>query len=406
MQGSLRLQRGRATVMVAAVLALAAVAAVMLATSGASTAAAAPAKAAAAKAPVYIGVSCDCSGGPTSSTTQGFAPAMDVWAKWINGKGGIDGHQVKLVHMDTKTDPTGAKSVAKALIANKKLIAIIPGSGQGSVISDQITKGNIAFVGGLAIDPTWGTNKNVFSVSTTSPQFASVLAAVGAKYAKNKNGADLYCAEVESCKLSLPLFGAGVKKKGGKLVYSAAISSSAPDYTAPCLAVKASGAGYMWVAEGVPQIIAVATACAKQNFKPVIVIPNFDVAMLPVDALQGSEIAFSDVPFNQPAAADFRAAVKKYNPGLPKQAGYGQFSYAAWLSGQAVAKAILNAKLGGKQPTRADVFKGLYKFKNETLGGGAPNLTFTKGKVPVVPCGYSGTIKGGKLVFQPGAVCA
>ncbi len=399
MYGSLRMQRGRVTVMVAAVLASAAVAAVMLATSGASTAAAAP-----AKAPIYVGVLCDCSG-LTGSTTKGFAPATDVWAKYINGKGGIDGHQVKLVHMDTKTDPTANKTAAKAMIANKKIIAVFGGS-FGSVISDQISKGNLAWVGGLANDATWGTNKNVFSVSTTAPQFASVLAAIGAKYAKNKNGADLYCAEIAACKLSLPLFTSGVEKKGGKLVYSAAISSSAPDYTAPCLAAKAAGAGYMWIAEGAPQIIAVATACAKQNYKPVVVIPNFDVSMLPVDALQGSEIAFSDVPFNQPVAADFRAAVKKYNPGLPKEAGYGQFSYAAWLSGQALAKAILNAKLGGKQPTRADVFKGLYKFKNETLGGGAPNLTYTKGKVPVVPCGYSGTIKGGKIVAQPGAICA
>ncbi len=56
--------------------------------------------------------------------------------------------------------------------------------------------------------------------------------------------------------------------------------------------------------------------------------------------------------------------------------------------------------------TRSDAFKGPYMFRNETLGGGAPDLTFTAGKVPIVPCGYSATVTNGKLVEEPGTICA
>lgn len=121
------------------------------------------------------------------------------------------------------------------------------------MVSTAITAAKAPVVGGLDDDITWGINPYVFPVSTTAIQFAGVLAALGIKHSANKNAADLYCSEVASCKQSLPLFAAGVKAAGGKLVYAAAISSTATNYTAQCLAAKSANAGFIWVSEGPPR---------------------------------------------------------------------------------------------------------------------------------------------------------
>jgi len=233
-----------------------------------------------------------------------------------------------------------------------------------------------------------------------------VLGALGAKYSpSNKNAADFYCAEVAACQQSVPLFKAGVKAVGGNTVYTASVSSTASNYIAQCLAAKSKNVGFVWVSGGPPLISGVATSCASNGYKPVIVAPNYDASFLKAPAMTGAQFAFDVAPYNSSAAATFQAAVSKYDPGLRSAAGYGVYSFQAWLSGQAVAKAIELAKPTGA-PTAADVYAGLYKFNKETLGGGTPPLTFVKGKLPAVPCAYSGTIKGGQLVQEPGMVCA
>lgn len=367
----------------------------------------ASAHAAKAKAPIVIGDTCDCSGVQAASEGEWY-PAIKVWQDWINSYGGIDGHKVVIDEMDNKTEPTAALTNTKALLANPKVIALIPGSGQGVVVSKVIAAAKAPVVGGLGDDATWGSNKYVFPVATTAAQLAGVLAAIGVKHSSNKNAADLYCAEVATCAQSLPLFAAGVKAAGGRMVYSTAISSSAPNYTAPCLEAQARHAGFMWIAEGPPQIINVVNSCHAQGYHPLIVIPNYTAEFATTPAMQGSQYAFGDATYNgsNPAAKQFEAAVSKFAPGIRKQAGYGQYSFQAWLSGQAIARAIYLADPKGTGTfTRATVLKGLYMFKKQTLYGGAPDLTFTKGHIPTVPCGFSSVLKGGAL-HSEGAICS
>jgi branched-chain amino acid transport system substrate-binding protein len=69
-----------------------------------------------------------------------------------------------------------------------------------------------------------------------------------------------------------------------------------------------------------------------------------------------------------------------------------------WAGGQLFAAAAKAAKLTPTS-TPADVKKGLYALKGDTLDGIAPPLTFTPGKPAFPACYFAAEISGGK--FQP-----
>jgi branched-chain amino acid transport system substrate-binding protein len=401
MQGSLRfgMQRGRLVALTVIAVMLAVAVAVLLATTGATSRVDA-----AGKAPIVIASTCDCSG-VSASSTGGWTSGMQVWVKWINSQGGILGHKVQLLTTDTKTDATANLTAVKGFLANKKVVALIPGAAAGAALAPTINAAKAPVVGGLGDDALWFTNKYVFPVSTTGNNLAIALAAIGAKGQKNKNAAELYCAEVAACLQTAPLFAAGVKKFGGKVVYKAAVSASSPDYTAQCLAAKAANPSYMWISDGTAIISRVAASCAKNGFKPRLVVPNYDSTLLNEPAMNGAYAAFGDALYNSKAASQFSAAVSKFNPSLKSSSKWGQYVFQAWLSGQELARAITLAAPKGNAVTRADVFTGLYKMHNETLGGAAPNLTFHKGKPANLSCTYTGQIKNKRLVGLPGVTC-
>ncbi len=148
--------------------------------------------------------------------------------------------------------------------------------------------------------------------------------------------------------------------------------------------------------------VEVATGCAASNYKPTYTAPAFATAYLKAPAMVGARFPLGDEPYS--ADATFVAAVQKYDASLIKSPAWGEVPFEAWVSGQEVAEAITLAKPSGAI-TRATVFKGLDDFHDQTLGGTAPPLTFTKGKIPNVACGYPGEVENGKLVALSKAIC-
>jgi branched-chain amino acid transport system substrate-binding protein len=63
-----------------------------------------------------------------------------------------------------------------------------------------------------------------------------------------------------------------------------------------------------------------------------------------------------------------------------------------WVSGKMLERAAAGRL--GTAPSRAAVFAGLYTFKDETLGGIAPPLTFTRTRKSSV-CWFTLLFKGG-----------
>src|SRR5207244_258458 len=77
-------------------------------------------------------------------------------------------------------------------------------------------------------------------------------------------------------------------------------------------------------------------------------------------------------------------------------------TFVPWVAGAAFEAA---AKAGHITPTStpADVKAGLYKFKNETLGGVTPPMTFAKGKPGFLGCWFTMGVDGGKFTLPDGS---
>jgi branched-chain amino acid transport system substrate-binding protein len=67
-----------------------------------------------------------------------------------------------------------------------------------------------------------------------------------------------------------------------------------------------------------------------------------------------------------------------------------------WAVGQTFKLAAKRAKLTADS-TPADVLKGLYTFKNETVDGLTPPLNYVQGKPTFITCWFAQEIKSGKF---------
>jgi len=108
---------------------------------------------------------------------------------------------------------------------------------------------------------------------------------------------------------------------------------------------------------------------------------------------------------NVPGIKEFRDAVEAYHPGLTGDKQFNILVLQSWAGAKLFQAAAEAVKLSPTS-TSADVLKGLYSLKDETLGGISAPLNFAKGKPAFPSCYFTSTIEGGALVAkQSDPVC-
>jgi branched-chain amino acid transport system substrate-binding protein len=332
---------------------------------------------------------------------------MKVWVKATNATGGILGRQVKLIAEDTKSDPTANLTATKKLISQDKVVALFPGGSQTAGLKAVVEAAKVPLIGGQNTDTAFSSQYHFPAGTSTSQQIAA-LVKVGKKYNSVAKGGEFYCAESPSCAASVDYLKATGEKLGAPVVYAASITATQPDFTAVCLAALNAGVNYIFVAHAAAIANRVITACTQNNFFPTYVAPAFDKSYLENPSISGKVNLigiFQDALFSGPAAFKFRAAVAKYDPGLANSPSFGQFAYQAWLSGELMKKAIIAAKPKGNTITRADILRGLYALKDETLGLQTPPLNYKKGQPADIKCFFTGKVSSGTVTQQGGAQC-
>ncbi len=153
----------------------------------------------------------------------------------------------------------------------------------------------------------------------------------------------IYCAEAPVCAQSVPTFVSAGKQTGLPVNYTTAISATAPNYTAQCLAAKQKGVTALAIGEAAPILIRVSGDCNQQGDGPVYVS-------------EGAGFALSETK----------------SPGL-KSGGLSP----------------------GETPSSAEIITGLDSLKGDDLQGMAPPLTCTAGKATSVDCWFTGRIQDG-----------
>lgn len=339
------------------------------------------------KSPWVIG-SVSAVTGPLASSLGGTNETIEAWAKWTDAHGGIDGHQVKVIAMDGGLNPSTTLADVKQLVQQDHIIAMVgEQSDFGFTFATYMEEHHIPVIGTTLADSEVWTNPDFFPEGTTLPSlfYGTVLAA---KKAGGTKVAFLYCSEAAEC-TPTPVAQAG-KALGLPLVYSAQISASAPNYTAPCLAAKAAGANVLGIGDASSIDLRVAASCLSQGYHPIEMAsdgaPSETWATSP--AMQGAVIAQNDTAFSNtslPAMKTFEEALRKYAPGLLDSNLYGEDVVFEWASGQ-LFKAAAEAAHLGSNPTPQEVTKGLYDLKGDTLGGIAPPLTFSPGQGHQIKC--------------------
>jgi branched-chain amino acid transport system substrate-binding protein len=366
--------------------------------AGASTTAKAPASTVSGT-PITVGFVCSCTG-PLAGTAGRSGDVIQAWAKWTNAHGGLNGHPVKVIVKDDGQTPAKGLEAVKSLVEQDKVMAIV---GQESVTTaaweKYVTAKGVPVVGGEPVETAFMTNPNFFlSGSNLLMNFYGLLEL--AKQEGKKNVGVFYCAETPICAQVPKLLG-GLAKPMGLTVTSARVSSTAPNYTAPCLSLKQKGVDALNIAAASNQVPRIVDACAQQGFQPVSLASSAttEKSWGKDSHLDGSLVAAANAVYTDtsvPGVKAFTDALNQYVPGLT---GSAQFSWGLidpWAGGQLFAAAAKAAKLTPSS-TSTDVKKGLYALKDETLDGVAPPLNFVRGKPGFPACYFQAKLAGSEF---------
>jgi branched-chain amino acid transport system substrate-binding protein len=355
-------------------------------------------------APIKVGFICSCSG-PLAATYGKTVDGIQVWAKSVNGNGGLNGHPVQVVVEDDGGNPTTALQAAKQLVEGDKVMAIV---GETSLVdaafSNYIEQQKVPVVGGQSSNAPFASNPYFFAtgagLNTITYGMIEQIQKAGAK----KVG-EVYCAEAPVCAQF-----DGVSRASAKVLnvpYSSTkVAAATPNFTAQCLALKNAGADGFVPALDAETATRAMDACVQLGYKPKLVNAGGTIgqAMLKDLNFEGDIVIQANATYTDPSypgVKEMLDAFKKYDPSVLSSPQFNSEVFqSAWLGGKLFEAASQAA--GGFSPTStpADVLKGLYAIKGTTLGDTAPPLTFTPGKVTLPPCYYVQVVQAGALATK------
>lgn len=348
---------------------------------------------AATKAPVSVGIICSCTGPLAASIAVG-PPAYEAWADYQNSLGGIDGHKVNVIVDDDSFNSGTALTDVENLITQDHVVALVDASDVDAAFGTYAKQHTVPVVGGGSSSELFLTNTDFFAVGQTLTDYFVNFLLAAKKVGATKFG-ELYCAEAVTCEEGVPPLKKTAAAEHMTVTYVTQISASAPNYTAQCLASKQAGVQALTVADAVNVVEAVSKDCVAQGYSPWEIALDGGVAKS-FTTSPGLENKFigsePDIPFfanNTPATQLMNKNLKKYADATYTSANFNEEATQLYLSGVLLATAAEKAKAGTSGPiTAAEVVKGLYMLKGDTLGGTAPPLTYHQGKPTPVDCWY------------------
>jgi branched-chain amino acid transport system substrate-binding protein len=245
-------------------------------------------------------------------------------------------------------------------------------------------------------------NPLFFPTGTQAVMFDYGLVQEAKKAGVTKLGV-LPCAEVAACSLGAKLFAGLTQIVGGiQRAYVQKITATQPSYTSVCLAAKAKGVNGLVIVENAATVLRASDQCAQQGYTP---------RGLNVSATTGQ--SWQDQPNMEGMITTqsnrswlisrTRRCARFIRLSLNTHLTYRRASSttrSTARSGRVAKRPKLAAERAKLAPgsTPADVLRGLYTFKNETVGGLTPPLTYVKDKPSLVPCWFTQQIKSGKFV--------
>lgn len=309
-----------------------------------------------------------------------FTTAANAWVKWTNAHGGINGHPVQLTLLDDAGDAATSLSEVKQLVQQDHVIAIIgSNSPVATAWGTYIAQAKVPVIGGTsAFFP--GEGNYFFPAALGAAEAAPIAIALASRVGAKKL-AWLYSPGFGAPGEMTQLAGAAHLP-----LYQAEVAVTAPDYTASCLAVKASGADLIAVASTATALEAIAKACVQNGYTGSFLAPgNADPSWSSDSDLSKAPIYSIDYtwPFQDqttPEQTSYFQALNKYAPGALSSPEYNVYVQILWAGLQMFAAAAKAANIGPGSSS-ADLVNGLYSLHDETLGGLIGPVTYNRADV-------------------------
>ena len=340
--------------------------------------------------------------GPIGANMKAIADGVRVWVRWINDRGGINGHAVNLLQGDSGADPARHRALVQQFVEQKKVVAFVgqPGdvfSGAGSV--DYLTKAGVPVVGSEG-GANWYYQSPVFFPQMVHGRILVQALALGAssemKRRQQSKLALWTCVEAQTCSDIAEVFPKVVPRNNVTVVQQSKISIGQPDFTAECFNGRNAGAEAIIVSADGATISRAAASCARQGYKPSWGFfgaqilakqhaedPNLDNALV-LDLT--APWFLTDTPLRK----EFVDAAARYAPTLPT----GSPMANGWVAGKVFEYAGSRA---AEPLTPATILAALGAVHGDVLPDMTGPLLFNPGK-PATPtaCLWNETLNGGR----------
>ena len=326
--------------------------------------------------PILVGSVGDYSGAP--GAVLAYEPeTLQVWAKWENAHGGVDGHPIQVIVEDDGGNPSTYQSDIEDLVNNKHVLAFVDNGANLTAQAGEsfLDSKQIPVIGAGDGNSAWTTNQMYFNLQ------AATDALIGGELLEAKNTfhvtkvADLACVESQACTSyynDSPRLAAAL---GMQVVYSAHISITQPDFTSECLQAQSNGAQ---VVEGIGDentFHRIVESCLRQGYHPDWIAPSPNDGDSQVSGLTNVVGANGAFPFDgdatSPAVAEYVRAFKTYAPGSI----LSQYTALSWAAAK-LFQHVIDTSIGTSVPTTPKILAGLWAIKNFDVNGLELPLTY------------------------------
>jgi branched-chain amino acid transport system substrate-binding protein len=337
------------------------------------------------KSPIVVGT-LDESSGIGSADLHFPSIVAPAAVKWINAHGGIDGHPLVDHVIDTESNPSNGIPDAQTLVEQDHVVALVGDADAEAetAYAGYLTQQKIPVIGAEEDTGVWTSNPYFFSVDSAGDVGVNSFAHVAQKLGYKKIGGVAY-ADCPACAAGITVTSKIAPSLSEKVVSTQLVPFVSPDYTAICLALKQAGAQFLFLALATSNVVQMYEQCKLQGYTPFYGLQG-SVAdgTLGVGAskgiLTGGEMEAFPWFSSSTGAAQFRAAMKQYEPGKFYE---NPDATATWTSFMVFRQALLDAHIGSTV-TSSDVLRALYSVKGLTLGGLlAQPVTYKKATPPI-----------------------
>ena len=349
--------------------------------------------------------------GPVATALSPIRDAARAWAADVNARGGLNGHQVRLVLIDDGGDPGRALANVKRAVEVHKVQAFYATRGflTEQAYMSYLEEKQIPIVGTCLCNPVDGPSPMTFDVAiNATPGGAWMHVGPLVSLTQKRKIAIFYCREAPICQIVRNDLKAREKTFGLQIVYEGQNSIAQPDYTAEIVAARNSGAEAVVSVNDGPTSIRILRSMRRQGWDvPYSAQPShYDDRFLRDGGadVEGMLVASAITPYSvSPKMSDYVQAMNRWAPGGTK----ADLGAMAFMAGKLLEK--MSPGFPATVTTK-DILEALYALKGETLDGRIAPATYPLGKPHnmVNQCIVPMVIQGGKFIAPKGEgfICA